>query len=206
MRLLTIATLLMLCGFAVARGLETTAFAVAQARASAVAGANSELRGWYRTPGVASTALKASLVQSAAGTKPELVARRTDELSELLAARPLSAIDWLALAGVRVASRASREQVLAALTMSFVTGPNEGAVMLQRGIFVLLQWDTLPTEMQAQAIRDLAGAFRETTVRDTTLGVIKTVLAGKSADERTQIAAMLRAQQVDPPRLVQLGL
>jgi hypothetical protein len=184
------------------RGWGVAEFAIAQKSVDAHRAASDSLREWTDTPGVAGDARKALLTHMGSGD----AGKRTQALANLLELRPLASIDWLSLAGMRVVAAAPQEQVLSALTMSRITGPNEGAVMLQRGMFGLLEWEQLPEDVRVQTTRDLAGALVEGPVTDGGIIVIKGLLTRKPAETRSAIAAMLSSQQVSAARLAQLGL
>ncbi len=85
--------------------------------------------------------------------------KRIDELTTALSLRPMSSMNWLSLAGMRLVTGQPPDKVLSALAMSSLTGPNEHAMMYQRGVFELLQWETLPNDFRKRAIRDLSGAM-----------------------------------------------
>lgn len=176
MRLLTLVLVVGLCCFAVSRGVE-------------LIGRGQEVP---RQPPLA----------AGAGDP----AARVAALSRQLAVRPLAPSEWLALAGMRVAAGAPEDAVASALRMSYLTGPNEGPVMFRRGLFGLLQWQSLPEAVRAQSIRDLAGIFDGPTATDARLDIVKGVVAAKPADARSEIAAMLAAEQVPPARLARIGL
>ena len=201
MRLLTILIVLVTCGYAAMRGWEVVGFAVAveQTRGDA---ADSFL-GWRDVPGISGAAINAALSRMPFETSPADAERRADTLGMLLAVRPLSSSDWLSLAGVRVASDAPRDKVISALTMSYLSGPNED-IMLQRGIFGLLQWEMLTDADRQRVIRDLAGAITANAIPD--LGTIKLILDQKSAEARSDVQAMLGAERVPPADLARIGL
>ena len=98
------------------------------------------------------------------------------------------------------------DKVLAGLAMSSLTGPNEGAVMVQRAIFGLLQWEALPADARRRTIGDVAEAARAGAFEDGATTVVANVLRAKSSEIREQIAGLLRAQQVPDAKLARLGL
>jgi hypothetical protein len=205
MRLLTILIILVTCGYAAMRGYQIVGFAAAwhqRTRGEAVDG----LLRWRAVPGIAGTALKASLMQMPFEASPDATHTRSEVLVQLLAVRPLSSTEWLSLAGSRVASGAPSEQVISALTMSHLSGPNEGILMQQRGIFGLLLWETLPDAVRRRVIRDLAGAIRETGLADLTANRVKEILLDISPEDRAQITAMLDTEQVSRAILARIGL
>jgi hypothetical protein len=201
MRLLTILIILVTCGYAAMRGREVVGFAVAEEQTRSDA-ADSFL-GWRDVPGISGAAINAALSRMPFETSSADAERRADTLGMLLAVRPLSSSDWLSLAGVRVALDAPRDKVISALTMSYLSGPNED-IMLQRGIFGLLQWEMLTDADRQRIIRDLAGAITANAISD--LGTIKLILDQKSAEARSNIQAMLGAERVPPADLARIGL
>ena len=50
------------------------------------------------------------------------------------------------------------EQVLESLELSMLTGPNEGYVMAERGIFGVSLWESLSPDLKSRAAIDLAMA------------------------------------------------
>jgi hypothetical protein len=100
----------------------------------------------------------------------------------------------------------SYEGVLAALMMSWLTGPNEGSVMWQRGLFGLLQWDFLPFDARERTLRDLAKSFAGGVVDSSGAESAKRILDAKPTETRLQIAGQLREHGVKPTALLLLGL
>ena len=164
------------------------------------------LRHWTSVPGLAGDALEASLAGVADPTDIDAARKRGEALNAVLSVRPLSSTNWLSLAGARFIAGEEYEDVLRALAMSSVTGANEGSVMLQRGIFGLVQWEALPADVRRRVITDLAGAVLETTVRDGEIAPAKNVLSLKTADTRQEIANLLRAAGVSATELARMGL
>jgi hypothetical protein len=206
MRLLMICVVIGGCAVAVARGWEVVGFAIAEAQARSDIAHPGDFAEWYGVPGLAGSALRATLIHSAFRGAPADVQKRTEQLTALLVVKPLSSVDWLALASARVVDAAPKDKVLSALTMSYVTGPNEGTLMLQRGIFGLIEWDILPKEVRAQTARDVASTLSEVSIPDHTVSIIKVALAATSADARSEIAALLAAERASEKQLARLGL
>lgn len=157
-------------------------------------------------PSVASAALRASLAQMAPATGPDVARKRVETLTALLAIRPMSSTDWLALAGLRVVTARPYDEMTAALRMSSLTGPNEGSVMAERGIFGVLQWDTLPREARSETIADLSGAILDNAFTAAGLEVAKYVLRQKPLETQGEIASWLRREGVSAHDLGRLGL
>ena len=203
MRLFTAFVVLVLCAFAVARGWTIARFAEER---STFASDGADLDRWTSVPGLGAAALDAAVARTSSLPDIDVTRERRDRLVALLAVRPMSSSDWLSLAAARLLTAQPYAQIAAALQMSYVTGPNEGTVMWRRGAFGLLLWQALPSDGRARAIADLAGAMRETTVEDDAIGEVRAILDGRSAEVRSQIADLLRADRTSDGSLRRLGL
>lgn len=196
----------MLCLFAVIRGWNVTRFAAASVRLAPHEDRPDAFLAWTKVAGVGDLALEAWLTRMVPATGIDAARRRADILAELLAVRPMSSVDWLSLAGMAFATAQPRDKILAALTMSWVTGPNEGSIMVSRAIFGLLRWEALPDDARRRAAGDLAEAVREDVAPDASLNLVKTVVNAKSGETRAQIMELLKAEQIPPAGLARLGL
>ena len=203
-RLVTVAIVVGFCAFAVARGWVIVAFA------TTVGGTGNRgdrtIDAWFDTTPVAAMALDTALDDTADSGGLTSVKRRIGLLTQLLSRRPLSSVAWLSLADGWLLSGAPYKDVLAALKMSSLTGPNEARVMWRRGMFSLQQWESLPAEFQQQAARDLAGPIGAGFLDDANVRQIKSVLGRKPVETQAQIAALLRAEGLDAKSLTQIGL
>lgn len=161
---------------------------------------------WIGVPAVTTAALDAALRDIAEQNGTTAAEQRVALLTQLLAARPMSSIAWLSLAGMRVATGQPYGTILAALKMSSVTGPNEAEVMWERGIFCLLQWEALPPDFQQRAIVDLAGPILTGIVNEPGQQLIRGVLSAKAPQVQAQVASMLQIQGVTAEDLKQIGL
>jgi len=187
-------------------GWRIVSFAQARARAAPGDLQAKAVRPWIAETGLAVAALETSLAQAADAADAEAVRRREADLAAILSVAPLSSTHWLSLAGLRLVAAHPYEQVVAALTMSWVTGGNEGGLMLQRGLFGLLQWEVLPGDARKRTIADIAGVVVGTSVQDVDFSRAKSVLGGKSPDMRREVSDLLRAQGVSPADLARMGL
>lgn len=206
MRLLTAFAIIVLCGFAAIRGWSIAHFVEDRARFSS---SQSEVGGvdlWIGVPGLSTAALETSPAQTPDASEIEGVRKRAQRLATLLSLRPLSSGSWLSLAEARLMTARPYKEVLSALLMSSLTGPNEGAIMWQRGTFGLLLWQLLPSDARTRTIRDLAGALLETSIGDGEIRVERNLLSMKSAETRAVIASLLRAQGVTQAKLDRMGL
>jgi hypothetical protein len=206
MRALTAIAVIGLCAFAAYHGWRIVGFA--QARAHVLSGGlpTDALRPWIADAGLAGAALDTSLRQAPDAGDSEGLRRRQEGLAAILGIWPLSSPHWLSLAGLRLVAGAPYERVLAAFAMSWVTGPNEGSLMLQRGMFGLLQWEVLPPDARKRTIADVAGVMMGTPVQDVDAARVKLILAGKSSETKRELSDLLRAQGMSMVELARIGL
>jgi hypothetical protein len=93
-------------------------------------------------------------------------------------------------------------KALDALTLSTLTGPNEGYLITQRGIFGVSYWEILPNESRNRAAADLAA--RRLSGRNGER--VRTILAGKTPDVRRDIRAALQARGFPAGDFPRIGL
>jgi hypothetical protein len=205
-RLLTALAVIGLCGLAMSRGFETVRFVNAKAGVAGYEHRADAVRRWTAVPGLAGIALEVSLADAIDPADTDAARKRGDELAAILSVRPLSAMKWLALSSTRLIRGQPFDKVLAALALSSLTGPNEGYVMSQRGIFGLLQWEMLPPDVRKRTATDLAGAILSNGISIPERTATSGVLSAKSADARKEIADLLRAEGLSSAELVRIGL
>ncbi len=198
-----------LCGCAALQG-----FDLARSAARVPDSSNTELvdgtagevgRGWLGIPGLGRSAFYLPLAQIASidsGTGEQ----REAELNAVLAVRPLSSQAWLSLAIFRLVAREPPARIVAALRLSWVTGPNESSLLWQRGVFGLAMWDLLPADAREWTTRDMARAIREELVTDRQAKALTGMFGTKSADNRAQMRALLERQGLRPADLARIGL
>jgi hypothetical protein len=156
--------------------------------------------GWTATPGLASLALDAQLRAAADRTEPDALRRREDRLGRLLAIKPGASRAWLSLAAARDGVNAPQDKIDAAFVMSGVTGPAEGALMLDRALLGILLWEKASRDVHARTLTDLCGlpAFDPWKIR--------LVMTTKSAPVRADIRAGLDANGCSPATIKTVGL
>jgi hypothetical protein len=189
------------CGLAVARGRSILHFSVAVAAVEP-----SEKRGetagqWTGVSGIASTALKIELEDKFDPADWKASNKRRDDASALLAVKPVSAADWLSLSRLELLTAQPRAQILASLLLSWVTGPNEGYVMVERGSFGLSLWEVLSPDLRSRVVADLA---RAEISED---GKFRLILATKPEAVQKEIRTALMAVGLSPKEVERrLGL
>jgi hypothetical protein len=68
----------------------------------------------------------------------------------------LSSMDWPALSRAELMTHQPMENVFGSLELSMLTGPNEGYVMADRGIYGVSLWHRLAPDLQRRVVADLA--------------------------------------------------
>jgi hypothetical protein len=192
-RLGTAIVVLALCTFSGSRGWSTAQFAIMRSELDHPAQVG-PLGPWIGAPGVTAAALSATLTQMADAADVDGAAKRADQLAALLSVRPLSSRNWLSLAEMRLVTGQPKEEVVTALEMSWVTGPNEGTLMWQRGVFGVLIWDLLSPEEHKLTIEQIVRAMIGTPIENSELVRAKGVLSQKSAEAQAEIAVLMRAE------------
>jgi hypothetical protein len=158
-RIFTALTIIAMCVYATWSGWSIVTFARTRTGLSGEQRA-SEMRLWGDRAGLGGAALEAAVSDPIALSDVAAIGQRANDLAAILSGRPLSSTAWLSLAGMRLAGGEPFAEVLSALAMSSLMGANEGSLMMQRGIFGLFQWESLPLEARSRAIGDIAGAVR----------------------------------------------
>src|SRR5208337_216038 len=126
-----------ICGFAVVRGVSIVNFSLAMVNMGSSENRAETLNAWTARPGIASAALASQLRGKIDTSDLQAADSQREVLSALVSIMPMSSYHWLLLSGMEFVTAMSMEDVLDTLTMSALTGPNEGYVMVERGIFSL---------------------------------------------------------------------
>jgi hypothetical protein len=205
-RLLTAIVMIGLCAVGISRGWNLIRFSSVKAGLSPSQNAASILGPWTTVPGVATAALESSATTVTGPTDVQGSLKRVDELAGLLSVQPMSSANWLSLSSMRLVTGQVTDKVLSALAMSSITGPNEDDVMIQRGLFGLLQWESIPSDVRRRTITDVAGAILLGEWTDRERGALTGVVKPKSAETRKEIADQLRIEGVPEKELGLLAL
>jgi hypothetical protein len=84
------------------------------------------------------------------------------------------------------------DQVFGSLVLSTMTGPNEGYVMAERGMFGVSLWEDLPPDLKRRVIIDLAAGDKPE------YGKFQAVLSAKSERVRNELRAAILATGPSP--------
>jgi len=184
-----------ICGFSITRGWSIVHFSLATANIDVFEKWAEVFKPWTAVPEVASAALQAELKEEINTSDPKAANGRRETFSSILSIKPTSSLDWLSLSGLRWATHQPMEQVLGSLKLSMLTGPNEGYVMAERGIFGVSLWDSLSPDLKRGVVSDLAGAEMNQKFR--------TVLSKQPVSVKTELREALLATGLSPKEIEQ---
>jgi hypothetical protein len=180
------------CAFSVVRGLSIVRFSLDMATIGSSESGAETISMWARVPGIGSTALQSKLKEKINPSDLTAANSRREALSAILSIEPLSATDWLSLSGVQLITDQPMEQVLATLMLSALTGPNEGYIMTDRGIFGASLWEDLSPDLRRRTAIDLA------TGKPPENGTFRAVLSTKSEAVRNELRTAILATGLSP--------
>ena len=146
---------------------------------------------WTAVPGIASAALQSKLTEKINISDLKAANSRREALSAILSIKPLSSSDWLSLSGMQLITDQPMDQVFASLLLSTMTGPNEGYVMADRGIFGASLWEDLSPDLKRHAAVDLAAGEPDD-------GKFRAVLSTKSERVRNELRTAILATGLSP--------
>jgi hypothetical protein len=203
--LATMVAVVALCTPAIVRGFDIVRFSAEEAAVREEADRGATLHAWTAIEGLEYSARQASFSGQVAWNDTPGAVRRRDELADILSVAPMSSAHWLILSSMRSVAQDPAVWVIAALSMSDVTGPNEGLVMAQRAMFVLSLWENLPSDVRESAANDLAMTWKTFTTPK--LDQLRNILSAKSDKDRSDILrALERSQKFTLEELISLGL
>jgi hypothetical protein len=152
---------------------------------------------WGTTPGLAATALRSALSDRVDAADQKAASRQREALIAILSIKPLSARDWLSLSAVQFLTDQSMDDVLESLKMSTLTGPNEGSVMVERGIYGVSLWEQLSPDLKSRTASDLIPMlFPRTPKEGTEAGKLRELVSGQPERVRRQLKESLLASGV----------
>jgi hypothetical protein len=201
LRFWTTITMIAICGFAVFRGLSIVQFSFVTANLGSAEQRAEILNRWSTAPGIGLEALQSQLTQRIDPSDLKSANSRREALAAILSIKPLSSSDWLSLSGMQLITDQPMEQVLAGLMLSTVTGPNEGYVMADRGIFSVSLWEDLSPDLKRHVASDLSAGEMPDSVK------FRAVLSTKSGTVRNELRKAMLATGLSPKEVeLRLGL
>jgi hypothetical protein len=155
-RFCTIIAIIGICAFAIAQGGSIAHFSLAMVNIDSSPRRAEIIKSWTAVPSVSSVALQTELREKIDTSDPKVANSRREAFSLMLSIKPLSSPDWLSLSGMQLVTDQPMEQVLGSLELSMVSGPNEGYLMAERGLFGVSLWAILPPDLKRRVAIDLA--------------------------------------------------
>jgi hypothetical protein len=203
-RLCTAIAIIAICGLSIAQGWRIARFSLAMVNIESSEKRADIISTWSAIPGLASRALQADLTAEIDPSDLPAANRRRETLSSILSVKPLSSVHWLLLSGMQLVTDQPMEQVLESLELSVVTGPNEGHVMAERGIFGVSLWESLSRDLKSRAALDLGPMiYPRTPAEGAQAGKFQAVLATKSELVRNELRTALVASGISPKEIEQ---
>ena len=203
-RLWTAIGLIGICGFSVVQGWRIVHFSLAMVNIESSEKRSEIVHTWSTVPGLASTALQAELTEQINPSDLIAATRRREVLSTLLSIKPLSSMDWLSLSGMQVVTEQPMKDVVGSLRLSMLTGPNEGYVMTERGVYGVSLWESLSPDLKSRVAVDLAPMlFPRTPAEGAVGGKFRAVLSTKSEQVRNEVKEALVASGLSPKEIKQ---
>ena len=193
-RLWTAIALIGACGFSVTRGSAIVHFSLAMANVDSSEKRDEIINTWSSVPEVASAALRAELTEKINISDQKAASSRREALSAILSIEPLSSLDWLSLCGVQLVTDQPMGQVLGSLELSMLTGPNEGYVVAQRGIFGVSLWESLSPYLKRRVAIDLAAGEITVTGNEK----FRAILSAQPERARNELRAAMLATGLSP--------
>jgi hypothetical protein len=193
-RLWTAIALIGACGFSVTRGSAIVHFSLAMANVDSSEKRDEIINTWSFVPEVASAALHAGLTKEVDISDQKAANSRREVLSSILSIEPLSSLDWLSLSGVQLVTDQPMGQVLGSLELSMLTGPNEGYVVAQRGIFGVSLWESLSPYLKGRVAIDLAAGEITVTGNEK----FRAILSAQPERARNELRAAMLATGLSP--------
>jgi hypothetical protein len=154
-RLFTAIALIGICTFSVARGWSIVHFSLVMANADSPQKRTELSNTWRSVANVGSAALRAEVAEPINISDLKAAKTQREAVSSLVAIEPMSPIDWLSISSLQLFTDQPMEQVFDSLELSMLTGPNEGYVMADRGIYGVSLWQRLSPDLQRRVVSDL---------------------------------------------------
>ena len=198
-RLFTAIAMIGICGFSVAQGSRIVHFSLATVNVDSSEKRAEIINTWTAATNVASAALRAKLKEKINISDPKAANGRREALASILSIKPLSSVDWLSLSGMQLVTDQPMEQVLRSLELAMLTGPNEGYVTVERGIFGVSIWENLSPYLKKLVASDLAAGE----IDDEKIRKFQTILSAKPERVRKELRDALLASGLSPKEIEQ---
>ena len=197
MRLLTAIAMLGICAFAMAQGWNIVQFSFATASIDSTENREKIVNSWSAVLEVGSAALQAELAEKIDSSDAKAANGRREALARIVAIEPLSPINWMLLSAMQLVTDQPMEQVFDSLELSMITGPNEGYLMPERGIYGVSLWPRLSPDLKRHVANDLSAAEIIGNAE------FKATLSGQPEGVRDELRAAMLATGLSPQEVEQ---
>jgi hypothetical protein len=197
MRLLTAIAIFGICAFAATRACDIVWFSLAIANVVSVQNPEKILNSWAAVPEVGSAALQAELAEKIDTSDAKAANGRREALARIVAIEPLSPVNWMLLSAMQLVADQPMEQVFDSLELSTITGPNEGYLMPERGIYGVSLWPRLSPDLKRHVANDL------TAVEIIGNAEFRATLATQPEGVRDELRAAMLATGLSPQEVEQ---
>ena len=154
---------------------------------------------WGTTPGLASRALRTVLADKIDIADQKVANEQREALAAILSIKPLSSRDWLSLSGVQLVTDQPMDDVLESLKLSTLTGPNEGYVMVERGIYGVSLWEFLSPDLKSRVANDLLPVLSQRTPEEgAEAGKLRALVSAQPQRVRRELREALLATGLSP--------
>ena len=207
-RLATAIALIGICGLLVAQGWTIVRFSLATMNVGSPEKRADIAETWGTTPGLAASALRAVLADKIDIADQKAANQQREALSAILSIKPLSPRDWLSFSGVQFVTDQPMDDVLESLKLSTLAGPNEGYVMVERGIYGVSLWESLSPDLKSRVAKDLLPLlFPRTPAEGAEAGKLQALVSAQPQRVRRELREALLATGVSANDIEQrLGL
>ena len=195
MRIATIILVLCSAAFVGVRGSRLFYFSAGRGEPSATF-----LQAFTRSAGLAYAAQDSLLSLETSSKTP--ASSLIKGVTDVLTVRPMSSGYWLSLA--RLDLSANGKSFLDAMTMSNLTGPNEGDIAAPRAILGLSIWNVSAADIKSQALSDLGIALSSLSQQQ--LSVVKKLVSEEPTQVQQTISLGLRTQGLSAKQIGRIGL
>jgi hypothetical protein len=198
-RVVTAIVLLGICGFSIARGWTIVRFSVATMSVESPEKRAEIAKMWGTTPGLASRALRTVLADKIDTADQKVASEQREGLAAILSIKPLSSRDWLSLSGLQLVTDQPMDDVLESLKLSTLTGPNEGYVMVERGIYGVSLWESLSPDLKGRVAHDLLPVLSQRTPEEgAEAGRLRALVSAQPQRVRRELREALLATGLSP--------
>ena len=185
LRFMTTLAILAVAGFTCYSGVQLAHFGIAERGLAESADVEGVMTPYLGYVGLSSNA-SSNILRYSKNLSSEA---RADQLGKMFETAAVSPLGWAQMARLHLANGADSAKASAALTLSYLTGPNESDAMAARAVVALSIWESLTPDLRRPAITDVTGGWSYLSASQ--LEVLRRSLSFADPDVRAQIRSAL---------------